>query len=201
MGVTLDSCLTFDQHITQLVRNCNYHIRSLRHIRPLINRDTAVTLACSIVASRLDYCNSVLYGVSDANIKRLQRTQNSLARVVCRAQYNTPTTNLLCELHWLPIRQRINYKIATIVYRVRQSQQPVYLFNMLNDYNPVRTLRSSSAHLLTVPGRVKTVTASRAFRIAGPTLWNTLPDIVKSADSFDVFKRRLKSHFFNLAFM
>jgi len=99
LGVTVDNHLSFDQHISDVVRSCNYHIHSLRHIRPLIDRETAINLACSIVASRLDYCNSVMYGVSETNIAKLQRMQNNLARVVCKTPYNTSVTKLLCDLH------------------------------------------------------------------------------------------------------
>jgi len=200
LGVTVDNHLSFDQHVSDVVRTCNYHIRSLRHIRPLIDRETAINLACSIVASRLDYCNSVLYGVSETNIAKLQRMQNNLARVVCKSPYNTNVTELLCELHWLPVRHRITYKVATITYRTRNCRQPSYLLDSLVSYQPARTLRSSSSNLLIVPNRVKTVTASRAFRVAAPTIWNNLPDFVKVADSFNVFKRRLKCHLFDAAF-
>jgi len=99
--------------ISDVVRSCNYHIRSLRHIRPLIDRETAVNLAYSIVTSRLDYSNSVLYGVSETNFAKLQRMQNNLARVVCKSLYNTNVTELLSELHRLPVRHRITYKVAT----------------------------------------------------------------------------------------
>ena len=71
---------SFDHHISDVVRSCNDHIRSLRHMRHLIDRVTATALASSLAASRLDYCNSVLYGVTDANIAKLQRVQNALAR-------------------------------------------------------------------------------------------------------------------------
>jgi len=72
-GLLVLACLdlSFDQHVSDVVRSCNYHISSLRHIRPLIDRETAVNLACSIVASRLDYCNSVSYGISEINIVKL----------------------------------------------------------------------------------------------------------------------------------
>ena len=105
----MDNHLSFDQHVSDVVRSCNNHIRS-RHIRPLNDRETAVDLACSIVASRLDYCNSVLYGVSESNIAKLQRMQNNLARVVCKSPYNSHVT----ELHWLPVRHRTTYKVASI---------------------------------------------------------------------------------------
>ena len=74
LGVTVDNHLSVDQHVSDVVRSCNYHIESLCHIRPLIDRETAVDLACSIVASRFNYCNSVLYGVSESNIAKMQQT-------------------------------------------------------------------------------------------------------------------------------
>ena len=81
-GVTLDSALTLDKHVTEVVRAGNYHMRALRHIRPLLSLDSAKSIAASIVGSRLDYCNSVLLGTSERNFNRLQRVQNSLARCV-----------------------------------------------------------------------------------------------------------------------
>jgi hypothetical protein len=190
VGVTVDNHLSFDQHVSDVVRSCNYHIRSLRHIRPLIDRETAVNLACSTVASRLDYCNSVMYGVTDINIAKLQRMQNSLPRVVCKLLYNTHVTELLRKLHWLPIKQRITCKVAAITYRTQNCQQLSYLRDSLISYQPVRTQCSSNSNLHVVPNRVKTVAASRAVRVAAPTIWNNLPDSAKAADSFNAFKCR-----------
>jgi len=86
-GVTLDSTLSVDKHIVDGTRCCHYHIRAVRHIRPLLILDAAKAMAVSIVGCRLDYCNSVglLYGMSQANIDKLQRVQNILARVVVGA--------------------------------------------------------------------------------------------------------------------
>jgi hypothetical protein len=96
--VTVDNHLSFDLHVSDpvIITSAYY-----RHIRPLIDRETAVNLACSIVASRLDYCNSVLYGVTDTYFVKLQRIQNTRARVVCKLPYNTHVTELLRELHAL----------------------------------------------------------------------------------------------------
>jgi len=85
LAVTLNSSLSFDKHIIDVTRSCHYHNRAMRHIRPLLTLDASKAMAVSIVGSRLDYCNSVLYGMSQANIDKLQRVQNILARVVVGA--------------------------------------------------------------------------------------------------------------------
>ena len=150
LGVTLDSYLSLDDHVTGAVRACNYHLRALRHIRPLITCDAANTIACSIVCSRLDYCNTILYGVSDYNISRLQRVQNALARTVCFAPYRSSATDLRRSLHWLPVQQRIAYKIAMATFQMQHHKQPVYLSQLIVDYCPSRPLRSMGKDLLVV---------------------------------------------------
>jgi hypothetical protein len=99
-------------HVTKIVQSCKYHIRGLRHIRELISKDMANTLSCSIVGCRLDYCNALLYGMSQKNLNSLQRIQKSLARVVCNAPYRCSAQPLLKSLHWLPIIERVEYKLA-----------------------------------------------------------------------------------------
>jgi len=123
-------------NITKVVNACSYHIRSLRHIRRLIDRETANTLACSIVATRLDYCNAVPYGITNKDILRLQRVQNSLARLVCAAPYCCPSAPLLQLFHRLPVTQRIIYKVATLTFKTRLHHQPTYLYDLLT-HQPV----------------------------------------------------------------
>jgi len=196
LGVTLDERLSFDDHVSAVVQSCNYHIRSLRHIRRLIDRDTANTLACAIVNTRLDYCNALLYGVSAKNVQRLQRIQNSLARVVCNVPYGRSATDSLQTLHWLPVTKRITYKIATITHRTLCTQQPAYLAELIHKSAPVRSLRSSYRHLLHQP-RTNTVTASRAFAVAAPRIWNSLPVSVTACINYCTFKTKLKTHLFS----
>ena len=148
LGVTLDSTLSFDKHVTNVVRGCNYHLRALRHIRPVITTEVAKTIACSMVSSRLDYCNSLLCGTTAKNLQRLQTVQNDLARTVLQVSRRTSATQSLKSLHWLPVKQRIDYKIAATVYRLRQSSTPAYLSELIVDYQPSRTLRSADKLLL-----------------------------------------------------
>ena len=121
LGVTLDSALTMDRHVTQVIRSCSYHTRALRHMRPPMTLDAAKMVGQSIVSYRLAYANALLHGTSMSNINRLQVAQNSLTRVVCQAPRSTSATKLRQQLHWLPERQRINYKLAVITYRTRSS--------------------------------------------------------------------------------
>jgi hypothetical protein len=127
LGVTLDQNLSFDQHISNIVKSSNYNIRALRHIRPMLDKTVANTVACSIVSTRLDYCNSLLYGTSVRNVQRLQRIQNSLARVVSGTRRRDHIRPVLKDLHWLPVTQRIDYKIALITRKVLSNGQPSYL--------------------------------------------------------------------------
>ena len=99
--------------------------------------------ACALVNSRLDYSNLVLYGTSKTNLARLQRVQNSLARVVVTARRTDSIKPILERLHWLPIDCRIKYKVATLAYKVRETGYPAYLRSAVVELLPNRTSRSS----------------------------------------------------------
>jgi hypothetical protein len=153
-------------------------------------------LANSLVSMKLDYCNSLLYGLPKTSLNRLQRVQNSLARVVDPSvkfsQHISPT---LRKLHWLPIEQRITYKIASLTFKTLHHKQPSYLFDLIHPYTPSRTLRSSVQHLLTIP-HTKTAIGRRAFQYSAPFVWNSLPYSLRSTQSFTAFHSLLKTHLF-----
>ena len=196
LGVVLDSRLTFEKHVQAVCRACNYHLWSLRHIRHLLPMDVAQTLACSIVMCRMDYCNSLLYGSPDYVIKRLQRVQNNLARVVMQSPPRAHAPPLLSTLHWLPVSRRISYKIALLTFKARKTSIPSYLSELLAPANSTGYgLRSSTRPLLSVP-RTRTVTASRGFSSAAPSIWNKLPDSIITSNSLISFKSKLKTYYF-----
>ena len=192
--VILDSHLIFEAHVKSITKTCYFHIRALRHILSYINLETAKSVASAIVSSRLDYANSLLFGISSSNMLKLQRVQNSLARVVL-ATTHTRTDNALNVLHWLQIRHRISFKIASLTYKILDSKEPSNLADLLSPYVPARTLRSSSSNFLVEP-MAHTVYGSRAFRSAAPKIWNRLPDRLRSACSFSSFKTGLKNPYF-----
>ena len=105
----------------------------------------------------------------------------------------------LKSLHWLPVQSRIIFKLCTIAYQTLSSGETSYLFSMFALAPKPRELTSSSFHLLSVPS-VKTHIETRAFSVAVPTLWNTLPEHVESSNSIVSFRHHLKTHLFSLAY-
>ena len=129
-------------------------------------------LACSLVNSRLDYCNSLLLGAPAMSLNRLQRAQNIAARVVMDAHRRTDAKPLLRQLHWLPVRQRILFKMAVLTRKAHTTGTPTYLSQHLHQRTATYSTRSSSLPLLTVPNP-STVFARRAFNYTAPTTWNS----------------------------
>ena len=107
LGVQIDAGLMMDRQVTAICIFCNYHIRALRHIRRHLPSDVANIVAFSPVGSRLDYCNALLYGISQSNMTKLQRIQNTVARITVEAPRMTRAVDLLKELHWLPVKYRV----------------------------------------------------------------------------------------------
>ena len=120
-----------------------------------------------------------------------QRVPNDLARVVLQAAWNSSSKPLLKQLHWLPVQQRITFKIALITFNVRSSEQPSYLHSLLDNYTPSQNLRSEGQHLLRIPLR-KSAAARRSFCFAAPTIWNSLNSSTREAASTGTFKTRLQ---------
>ena len=197
LGVHMDGRLNMDRHVNSVCSSCYYHIRALRHIRPSLNQETAANIGRSVINSRLDYCNSLMYGISGANMKKLQRVQNALIRVVCSLGPRDSVSGARQDLHWLPIEQRISFKIAVLTFNCRRKCAPPYLCDLISDYLPRRALRSADQMILNVP-RTRTIIAERAFSVAGPTIWNDLPLKLRQATNLNKFKTELKTHFFLL---
>ena len=192
LGVTLDSNLTLNGHISSVCKSSYYSIKALRHIRPVLTLDMARAVAASLTQTHLDFANPVLLGISSSNINKRQRVQNCLARVVLLDQ---SSPSLLSQLHWLPLPKRIDFKIATLTYQSVTFGQPTYLSSLLTPYQPHRSLCSVSQNLLTVP-RCNSSFGQRSFSYSAPRIWNDLPLAVRQSPSLDSFKCNLKTYYF-----
>ena len=200
LGVTFDRYMKMEEHITNICKSANFHLRNIGAIRPLLDDKSAAQLIHSFVTSRLDYCNSLLIGLPGEQISRLQRIQNHAARIVTRTKKFDHITLVLQTLHWLPVKLRIEYKILLLTYRTLNNMAPGYLMELLTPYRPPRTLRSSQENLLVVPKSKLKTYGDRSFCAAAPKAWNNLPISIRSCQTLGAFKSSLKTYLFGKYF-
>lgn len=116
LGVVFDDTMSFKSHISDVCKSSFYHLRNISRIRKYLTRGTPEMVVHAFVTSKLDYCNSLLYGLPKFLIAKLQSVQNSASRLVCMTRKFDHVTLTLIDLHWLPIRHRIVFKILLLVY-------------------------------------------------------------------------------------
>ena len=200
LGVYQDAQLTMKSHIAKVAKAANYHLHNLALIRRYLPRKELESLVHAFVTSRLDFMNSLLFGLPQKTIRPLQLVQNNAARLVTGAKKRDHITPVLASLHWLPVDKRINFKIMLYTYKALNGLAPGYLTELLQVQPLRRSLRSNDNLNLTVP-RTKLVSAGdRAFAVCAPKLWNKLPIKIKSAPNVTTFKKLVKTYLFNLAF-
>ena len=169
-------------------------------IRKCLDTAACKTLVHSLVTSHIDYENAVLYGISDRLLHRLEMVQRSAARVVLRIRHGDrrSMTAALKLLHWLPMKWRVEYKLLVLVFRALHDRTPAYLASLITQYVPSRALRSAGQALLTVPRHNLERYGRRSFSCAGPNLWNALPEDICVIANINVFKSKLKTHYFKV---
>ena len=198
LGAMFDSQLIMAAHVKSVVKKSSFHLRNIGKARRVLTEDATKTVMQSLVMSRLDYCNALLIGIQQDLIAKLQRLQNSAARIVSRTRKYEHITPVLIKLHWLPIKFCIQFKVLLLVYKALNGLAPKYIKELLVPYKPRRHLRSEAKGLLDEP-RTRLKFGDRAFSISAPRLWNALPQHLKDSTSCQAFKKCLKTHLFRLA--
>ena len=194
LGIQLDSDLSLRHHIDVVVARCFAVLRQLRAIRQYVSPAVLQTLVTTLLLTRLDYGNAVLYGLPAVQLRRLQSVQNAAARLIFGLRRTAHITDALICLHWLRVPERILFKLAVLTYRALHGSAPQYLCTFL----PVsglpgrRGLRSADSAQLVIPRtRLSTI---------GAHIWNSLPADITSSPSLDIFRARLKTHLFSISF-
>ncbi|KAK7108618.1 hypothetical protein V1264_016319 [Littorina saxatilis] len=197
LGFTLSSDMTLNKHISLVCRAAYFELRKISTIRHTLSSQTTITLVCAFVLSKLDYCNSLLSGCPLYLLHKLQKVQNSAARLILKARKRDHATPLLHTLHWLPIQARIDYKLSTLCFNFFSGSSPAYFSELLTVYSPARQLRASSdCRILTIPHTKTKTYGQRNFTFCAPTQWNSLPFHICHSQSPQAFKRALKTHLF-----
>jgi len=192
MGVIIDSQLSLDAHFAAVCRSGYYQLRQLRPVTGSLSADAAKTLVRAFISSRLDYCNALLHGISDRLMRRLQSVQNATARLITGTPRRDHISPILRQLHWLPVRHRVTFKIAVLVF-----QAPAYLADDCQLTSDVHTRRLRSMDtVMCVVRRSNNTFGNWCFASAGPRLWNRLPPHLRQCDSLGQFKRLHKTHLF-----
>ena len=202
LGSWFDSNLSMSAHISKICKAGFYNLYNISRIRKYLSRDSTETLIHSFITNRLDHCNGLLYGLPNSQLCKLQRVQNAAARLVYRAPRFCHTSPLLLELHWLPVKFRIVFKIVLITFKAIYGHAPKYINDLiLVKQKSNYSLRSNNGLSLISP-RVKTLATlgDRSFTAAAPKLWNSLPLDIRCIESIVTFKKALKTHFFKQAF-
>ena len=202
LGAWFDSKMSMLSHINKTCSSAFNYLYNMRRIRKYLSRSVTESLVHAFITSRIDYCNSLLYGLPNSHIMKLQRIQNAAARLVTGTPRFCHVTPLLFHLHWLPISYRIKFKILLLTFKCLYGQAPNYLIDFITTKKQSKySLRSNESIFLELPC-IKThpTLGDRAFQSAAPYLWNALPSEIRNMKTLDTFKTAVKTHFFNLAF-
>jgi len=200
LGVVIDRKLSLAAHVTAVCRSGYNQLRQLRPVVRSLSVNATKTLVQAFISCRLDYCNSLLFGISDGLLRRLQSVQNASARLVTGARRCDHITPVLRQLHWLPVRQRVVFQIAGLVHQSLVGAAPTYLADdcrLLSDVGrrPLRSNSNDMRKLIVLLTHNKL--GDRSFSTDGPRPWNDLPPGLRRPGlTIDSFRQSLKSHLF-----
>ena len=204
LGVKFDTTLCFTEHVNSIIQSCNINLRNLRAIASKLSFDLKVQLIHSLIFSKLDYCNGLLYGAPKCLIAKFQRVQNSAVRFLYGSKVKKwdHITPFLKEAHFLPVDMRIKYKIALMTYKCVNNLSPLYLTNLIELKNDSsKALRNDKDYFkLKVPLIPNYNRTQRAFKYSSPEVWNSLSYQLHSCDSVETFKKDLKTYLFKQYF-
>ncbi len=199
LGAGFDCDMSMKYHVQKVCTSGYYHLRNVSRIKRCLTHDALEKLIHALVSSRLDYCNTLLVGIPDYSMDKIQRLQNSAARLLSGCRKFEHITPVLRSLHWLPVECRVDFKVLLITFKALHGKAPKYLSDLLT-FRESRKSRSSNQLLLNVP-RTKCVTfGDRAFSVYAPKLWNTVPYSIRSCHELDEFKSKVKTYLFQRYF-
>ena len=202
LGLTLDCHLTINAHVSNIARTYYFELRCLASIRRFLTSAATATLVSAFVLSRVDYCNSLLFGSTNDVTSHLQRIQNYAARVILRLPKSSSITTHLRSHNWLPFKDRSTYKIACLCYHCHSSAAPSYVTDMLHkkpSHSCNTRSRSCTMSLLNIPAHSKETLGYCSFSFS--SVWNSIQNYVRcDTSSLSSIKSCLKTYLFHSAY-
>ena len=189
LGVQLDSNLKFDVQVNEIVTTTLYHLKNISKIKRYLSHSETETLVHAFLSNKLDYCNSILFGINQATLSKLQTVQNKAARIVLGlSPFSSVTDAMLADFHWLKLDQRIIFKVLLFVHKFFMNAAPHWLSEQLIvidiDERLLHNLYFNSAS-----GR-------RSFTYAAPRFWNCLKKDIRLLNDTEQFKTSIKTVLF-----
>ena len=199
LGVWFDQTLSMSSHVSRVIQSCWSQLANLWRIRKGLSVQLKTQLVHQLVHSRLDFGNGLLVGLSSRDLQRLQKVQNSATRFIYGSKGRRGVTEMRRKLHFLPVEQRIDFKICLLVYKCIHGLAPEYLSDMITRRQP----KEKEVRLdddLTYLEKRHDITTQKAFSVCGPKVWNKLPKSLREVPSLENFKKMLKTHLFTIAY-
>ena len=202
LGAYFDSNMTLVPFINNACQSAFSQLYNIRRIRKYLSTDTSKTLVHAMITSRIDYCNSLLCGLPDNSSNKLRRVQNAAARLITETAKFSHITPVLRSLHWLPIKQRVQFKLLILVFKAINGLARNYISNLVNILRPSKHLLRRNNEILLEPynGKTKKTLGYRAFAVAAPRLFNSLSREIRHETCFNTFKTKVKTFLFRTAF-
>ena len=189
LGITFDQRLSFEKNVNKIMSSCYSELRKLYRIKHYLSLEWRKIAVQTLIISRLDYCNAILLASNIKEISKLQRVQNAARRFVFNLRKYESCREFRYNLHWLPVAQRIDFKILTYVHKIVYNLNvPLYLKSLVLLQYKYNQTRSENKWKLKSP-KVKNSYGSRAFSFLGPKKWNALPSHLRCLADHTLFKR------------
>ena len=170
-------------------------------VRSILGAEITASLVSAFILNRLDYCNTVLANLTVSTVAPLQRVQNASARFIKGLRPRDHVTSALQDLHWLPIRHRVTYKLCVLMHQVHIGSSPSYLSDLVTATANIqlrKRLRSADTNRYE-PFTTRLKFGEGCFSHAGPKAWNALPAELQDLTDHSAFKRQLKTFLFERA--
>ena len=183
LGVIFYSNLKMDMQITKACQNAYYHLHNIRRIRKFLSHEATCVIMHAFITSQIDYCNSLMNGLPENLIKKLQRVQNTAARLDFNLRKYDRMTPALATPHWLQVKYRIEFKTSLTLFKGLYGKTPTYIQEVITPSKSKRySIRSNDKRVLKVPKSKHDTFGKRAFAVYGPLAWNCLPKDIRLCD-------------------